>query len=70
MEPANFATRRQTAMKTTTNMNSVPRQKHNILSLETILYPSLPLRLLKLNLGILVILTIESTLPGRHRKKK
>jgi len=61
---------RETAMKTTANMNFVPRQKHNLLSLETILYPAVVLRLLKLNLGILVILTIERTLPGKTQEKK
>lgn len=61
---------RQIAMKTTTNMNFAPRQKHNLLSLETILYPTIQLKLLKFNLGMFVILTIERTLPGKIQEKK
>lgn len=70
MKLLNYATHRQTARKTTSNMNFVPRQKHNLLSLGTILYPAMLLGLLKLNLGILVILTIERTLPGKTQEKE
>lgn len=53
----------QTTMKTVIDMNFLPRQKQNLLSLATILNSSILLKLLKFDIGIFDSLRMERTLP-------
>lgn len=60
----------QTTTKTVIDMNFLPRQKQNLLSLETILNSSILLKLLKFDIGIFDSLRMERTLPDQIEKRK
>lgn len=53
----------QTTTETVIDMNFLPRQKQNLLSLATILNSSILLKLLKFDIGIFDSLRMERTLP-------